>query len=116
MFDHRLGLALGKSIGEIHQLPYPEYKNWQLFYSVEPWGWYPQEYRLARLLALLININRSKNTPLVQPEDFMRDINKVIQEKEDEQIMMKEFIEMPHEEKRAFVVRQAKLLFGAKEK
>ena len=116
MFDHRLGLALRKSIGEIHQLPYPEYKRWQLFYSVEPWGWEIEEYRLAKLLALLININRPKNTPPVRPGDLVRDISKVIQEKEDEQSMMEEYTEMPREDKRAFVIRQAKILFGAKEK
>lgn len=115
MFDHRLGSLLRRSIGEIHQLPYPEYKSWRLFYSVEPWGWDVEEYRLARLLALLININRSKGTPLVRPEDLMRDINKVIQEQEDKQVMIKEFAEMPRNEKRAFVIRQAKMLFGAKE-
>jgi len=78
MFDHRLGLALGRSVKEIHQLSYSEYKDWQLFYSVEPWGWQIEENRLARLLAFLFNIFKSKDVSPLQPSDFMIDINKVI--------------------------------------
>jgi hypothetical protein len=60
MFDHRLGLALGKSIGEIHALSYREYSDWQLYYLLEPWGWPNEEYAISTILAMLYNANRGK--------------------------------------------------------
>ena len=112
MFDHRLGSLLGKSIGEIHELSYPEYKDWKLFYSVEPWGWHINEYRLARLLAMLFNIYKPADVAALQPSDFVSDISKVIEDHEAEQEMIKEYEGMSKEDKRAYVIGQLKLMFG----
>jgi hypothetical protein len=73
MFDLRLGLALGKSLEEVRRLPYKEILLWRMFYLVEPWGFVDQEFRDARLLAQLYNINapRNKQKPV---QRFMRNM------------------------------------------
>jgi hypothetical protein len=77
MFEHRLGLALSKSLGEIRALPYPEYRSWELFYLVEPFGFENDEYRLASILSMLFNVNRSKGKAR-NPKDFMRDMQREV--------------------------------------
>lgn len=78
MFDHRLGLALGKSLAEIRALPYREYRSWQIFELLEPWGWPDREYRTAVLLAMLYNTNISKKQKARNAKDFMRDMQDLI--------------------------------------
>jgi hypothetical protein len=73
MFEHRLGLALHKSIGEIRAMPFSEFKRWQLFYLVEPWGWPNDEYHTAAILAMLYNANRGKNKTR-DVKDFQRNM------------------------------------------
>lgn len=53
IFEHRLGLALHKSKKEIRSLTYKEFRSWQLFYLLEPFGWGANH-------AILYNINRQK--------------------------------------------------------
>lgn len=55
MFELRLGLALGKSLAEVRAMPYPEYREWQLFSRIEPFGWHDREYRTAAVLSMLHN-------------------------------------------------------------
>ena len=86
MFDHRLGLALGKSLAEVRAMPYPEYRSWQVFYLLEPWGWANEEYHFAALLAMLYNANRGKNGKARSVKDFMREM---------EAHLMKELQEAP---------------------
>lgn len=74
MFDRRLGLALGKSEGEIRALPYPEWRRWQLHYLVEPWGWENQEYLMASVVAMIHNINQDKRSKMKNQKEFMRDM------------------------------------------
>ncbi len=78
MFDHRLGLALGMSIQEVHALPYPEWRNWYLFSLIEPFGWQDEETRWASLMALMVNINKGKKGKTQKPKNFMRDPAKAI--------------------------------------
>lgn len=78
MFDLRLGLALGKSLGEIRSLPYPEIQKWRLMFLLEPWGFHDQEYRTAALLAKLHNSNTSKRRQAKPVKFFMRDMLKGI--------------------------------------
>lgn len=73
MFEHRLGLVLGKSVGEVRALPYPEYRSWQIFYLLEPWGFENDEIRAASLLAQIHNVNVSKRSDLQKPAAYMRD-------------------------------------------
>lgn len=71
----RLGLALHRSRGEVRALPAPEYRDWQLFYILEPWGFQDQEYRTAALMSTIYNMLRGKNKAK-SPDDFMRDMLK----------------------------------------
>ena len=71
----RLGLALGKSIGEVRAMPYPEYRQWQLFYALEPFGWHDREARDARHLSLLYSANAKKPK---SPAEFVRDMPKLL--------------------------------------
>lgn len=77
MFEHRLGLALNKTIAEVRALPYPEYHAWELYYLIEPFGWRENEYSTAALLAMLYNVNRGKGKAKDVGE-FMRDIPSAI--------------------------------------
>jgi hypothetical protein len=58
-------------------MPYPEYRSWELFYLLEPWGWHNSEYHAAVNMAMLYNINRSKGKPK-EVKDFFRDMPKEI--------------------------------------
>ena len=54
-------------------MPYPEYRSWELYYLLEPWGWQNDEYHSAVNSAMLYNINRGKNKAK-SADDFMRDL------------------------------------------
>lgn len=69
----RLGLALGKSVGEVRRLPYPEFKKWKVFSYLEPWGWQRDEENTARILSMLYSINSKQPK---EPKDFVRDMAK----------------------------------------
>jgi len=106
MFEHRLGLALSKSIGEIRALPYPEYRSWELFYLLEPWDFENDEYRSAAVLAMLYNINRSKGKPK-EVKEFMRNL-------EDEVLKMVHEQPSLSELSRDELIKQVKKDFGIK--
>ncbi len=110
MFEHRLGLALGKSLGEIRALPYPEFRAWQMFYAAEPWGWWNEEYQLAALLSMLYNINRGKGKAK-DPKAFMRDTVKAVLSELKE---APDLSQLSFEEQRELVVKQIKKDFGIK--
>lgn len=76
MFDLRLGLVLGKSLGEVRMLPYTEIVLWRTFYLLEPWGFHDQEYRTAALLAQIHNANISKKRQAKSATFFMRNMSK----------------------------------------
>ena len=77
MFEHRLGLALSLSIGEVRALPYPEYRSWQIFYLLEPWGWQDEEYRTAALLTMMHNINVTKKRDARKLSEYIREMDKI---------------------------------------
>lgn len=111
MFEHRLGLALGRSVAEIRALPYPEFRAWQVYYALEPWGWHNEEFHAANLLAMLFNINRGKGKPR-DAKEFMRNMEKALLDALKEQ---KDPLEgMSFEEQRAYMVQQIKKDFGIK--
>lgn len=105
-----MGLALGRSIGEVRALPYPEYRSWQLFYTLEPWGWHNEEYYAATLFALLYNINRGKGKAK-EPKEFMRDLPKALLQELNEGDPLEG---MTLEEQREYLIRQIKKDFGIK--
>lgn len=110
MFEHRLGLALNKSIGEIRSLPYPEYRSWELFSILEPFGWENDEYRAASLLALIYNVNKGKGKAKT-PKDFMRDTQAEILKQLEQ---APDISDLPIEEQREILMRQIKKDFGIK--
>jgi hypothetical protein len=59
-------------------MSYQEFKSWQMFYLIEPWGWYDREYRTAALLAMMVNVNTGKKSKIKTEKDFMRDMPKLI--------------------------------------
>ena len=110
MFEHRLGLALSLSLQEVRTLPYPEYRSWQLFYKLEPWGWHDEEYRTAVLLTMMHNVNATKKSEIHKVPDYMRDLAKAMlkEVKKQEIIVTGELSEREKEIIRA----QAKKDFG----
>ena len=65
-------------MAEVRAMPYPEFRSWQIFYMLEPWGWENEEYLSAAQIATQYNINRGKGKPAKQPKEFMRDLRKMI--------------------------------------
>lgn len=113
MFEHRLGSLLSKTLGEVRALPYPEFRSWQLFHMIEPWGWGNDEYRTAVLASLIYNVNRGK-AKAKEVKDFMRDIPKEIFDELTNLQKTEEFQELPLEKRREIVLRQVKKDFGIK--
>jgi hypothetical protein len=112
MFEHRLGLALGKSVSEIRALPAAEFIRWQLYNQVEPFGWHNDEYHYAILLAMLYNINRDSKQSARTPEDFMRDYQSEVMRLADNMDIQNMLDRMTASDRKAFVVKQVKRDFG----
>lgn len=113
MLEHRLGLALGKTLAEIRAMPYPEFQRWQLYDLVEPIGWPNEEYRTAELLAMLYNANRGKGRAK-EVKDFMRDITGAIVNELRTMQKQEELEAMPAEQRREYLLGQIKKDFGIK--
>lgn len=115
MFELRLGLALGKTRSEIRALPATEYRDFELFYMLEPWGWPEQEYRLGRVLSEMFFIaNHGKKN--FTPKQFMRDMSEAYKLGDDFDIslMTREELKAYREEHRDELIAEAKQAFGAK--
>lgn len=80
MFEHQLGLALGKSLAEVRALPFEEFTAWKTFYKLEPWGWHDREIRTASILTKLHNMHVSKRSDVKSPKDFYTDRLKAMEE------------------------------------
>lgn len=106
-----MGLALRKSVGEVRALPYPEFRSWQIYYLLEPWGWENLEYLAGSVLAMLYNVNRGKKGKAKEPKHFMRDMEAALLKQLKE---MPDIDNMPNEEKREHLIRQIKQDFGIK--
>lgn len=74
----RLGLALHKTIGEIRTMPAAEFKRWQAFYLLEPFGWENQEFLAAHQMSQLVNLKIEKFHNKTKPADFMRDLQTAV--------------------------------------
>jgi hypothetical protein len=104
MFDRRLGLALGKSEGEIRSIPYPEYRRWQLHYMLEPWGWHNDEYLMASIVAMIHNVNCSEKKDMKERSDFMRNMEEAILEELNNKIEIDRIHSLPVEEQRKILI------------
>jgi hypothetical protein len=54
-------------------MSYPEYRSWQLFALLEPFGFEDNEYHWASLMSLLYNINKGKKKARTT-KSFMRNM------------------------------------------
>ena len=100
-------MALGKSLGEIRNLPAPEVRLWRLYYEIEPWGFHDDEYRTAALMMIVHNSNITKRSQAKKVKDFMRDMPKEVQAGYNrlvkEQQMKEQMKSMTREEKIAMI-------------
>jgi len=62
---------LKKSIGWVEALPYREFREWQAYYNIEPFGESRADLRSAINACVVANANRGKNTPAFKVDDFM---------------------------------------------
>jgi hypothetical protein len=108
MFDHRLGSLLRRSLGEVHALSYPEYRSWQLFYLLEPWGWENEEINTVRIIAMIHN---AASQTAKAPSEFLRDpLNEILN-----QLKEKSNLEdLPLEERRKKILQAVKQDFRIK--
>jgi hypothetical protein len=99
----RLGSLLGKTIGEVRALPVSEYRKWQLFYILEPWGYHNTEFLFGKLLAVLYTLASHDKTNYTAKQ-FMRDNTKIATEPD--------MSEMTTEERHEYIIMRAKEAFG----
>ena len=100
-------------------MPAPEYRSWQLFNLIEPWGFEDREYRTGVILAMLHNVNAPKGKAK-KPATFMRDMYKLIRkeianikQKEESRDRMERDVEnMTEEERREHYIQVVKQTFG----
>ena len=84
MFEHRLGLALGMSIGQLRSdMSESEFRSWKTYYKLEPWGFPDREYRTAAIMMMLNNTNITKRKDAKRISDFIRDPVKAVNEQID---------------------------------
>ena len=113
MLEHRLGLALGKTIGEIRQIPYPEFRRWRRYNVIEPIGWPNTEYQYGMLAHVIYNMNRSSKTKAKKPQDFMRDMVQELDRAISQTNMRQRYEQMSIEEKRAYQKKQLQSMLGS---
>jgi len=58
-------------------MPYAEFRQWQIYYAIEPFGWHDAEYHTASILAMLYNVNRGKGKAK-EAKDFVRNMVKAV--------------------------------------
>ena len=114
MFEHRLGLALGKSIGEVRAMPVDEYRSWKRYYAYEPWGWHDLEYRTSIILAQLWNTHATKKSQAKKVSDYIRNMEQLVEREylERQRVeMLKEKMQTASKEEKKRMIMQS---FGVK--
>lgn len=96
-------MALGKSIAEVRAFSYVEYRSWELFYALEPFGWGAHH-------ALLYNIHRGEKDKAKNEDDLLNDRAKEIITK----LYEPDLSRMTDQEKRDFIKKQIKKDFRIK--
>lgn len=112
MFEHRLGLALGMTLGQVRSLSNEEYRSWRAYYQLEPFGWQNQEYQTAAIIAMIHNVNAKKAKKV---SDFMRDPERSIRE-HDSQTDQREKWKNASKEERLAMLRGSMGNLGVKTK
>jgi hypothetical protein len=68
---HRVAAMLGRSVAETREtLSSAEFVDWCAFYSLEPWGWHADAWRMGVLAATTANYSGNVKKAL-KPSDFM---------------------------------------------
>jgi len=65
-----LGALLGRSIGELLELPQRELGDWALYWKLEPWGAWRDNMH-AGIVAASVLQPHLKEGAKIKPEDFM---------------------------------------------
>lgn len=89
-------------------MPAPEFRRWQLFYILEPWGWHNEEYQTAAMRSMIYNVNAERKHQK-GVETFTRDMLKLIeaemtQEERNHQARIK-FEKMDIEERKQVIAK-----------
>ena len=64
-------MALGKSLGEIKDLPNSEIQEWSAYYGIEPFGATRDNWHAGMITSMLANVNRGEKDAPFSIEDFM---------------------------------------------
>lgn len=48
-----------------------EFREWQLYARIEPFGSAHEDYRFGKLMAIMVNMQRKRGSKALQPWDFM---------------------------------------------
>ena len=75
-----------KSVGWVEQLPYKEYREWQAYFKINPFGEYRDDLNSAIVASTIANVNRGKHSPPYKPKDFMPKFNKKSKQMTDDEI------------------------------
>jgi hypothetical protein len=70
LFEHRLAALLGRSLGELDELPAREIERWFMYWSEEPWGAVRDNMHAALIVSELLRPHLKEGTT-VTIGDFM---------------------------------------------
>ena len=66
-----LGIALGRTISEVLEMPAVEVSAWRAFYRISPFGDYRSDVGVGVIASTIANVNRRKGASPYSPDDFM---------------------------------------------
>lgn len=66
-----LALALGRTLGEIDRMPAYEFREWQHYHALYPFGDERADWRSGTIAAVIANVNRGKDQQAKSASDFM---------------------------------------------
>lgn len=100
-------------------MPYEEYRQWKLFYLLEPWGFQEREYQFALLLAKINNVHATKKSQTVKPIAYIRDMGKELlkyfkKEIEQDEIALLLDTEEGQEKASEHMIKTFEQMFGVK--
>jgi len=88
IFLHDLASHLGKTLEEINEMPYSEFKSWYEYSLIKPFN--TNEIMIAQLTSLLHNINSKKP---ISTMGFMVSISEQLKKEEAQKDMEKRLME-----------------------
>lgn len=52
-------------------MSHKEFQEWQVYYTLEPWGTEPEDRRAALVASTIANVNRPRRSKAFRVDDFM---------------------------------------------